>query len=736
MRHSDFQPTGRFAAAGDVITVDVPEGAPAVGLVIGLYGSHSGLNGGNAPGHRTWSTPVGSTSVTSDRDGMIYLVSTAPRGEAHVRVSGGRSVPTFVRGATSNADWADEVERFGDAPLFEIVGDRVLGDFQQRTLPYVPEDLAARVAEFDRVIDVTDSVYGLSRTATADASRKSPHRIAIASPDSGGGYASATQERVTFQVNTGAAADLFRAPRWDQWGFWHEVGHTYQTPSYNWAGLGEVLVNVSPLSIQGQTWGVDRLDDQVGQYDAFFARPIADRRFDDAGTWGKLFMFDQLRRAFGESFYPRLNQEMRVDALLGALATPDDQAKRQAFARYASTVADRDLRPFFAQWGIGLSEATAADLAQRPALTAPIWESRLASDMPREHEITQAVLPTGTLAAVREQVVVGQQRLRGTPEVSGLQSSDGAEDARVDRVVLAARDIGTGSVRVGLVNDRGGRDILSGDVQVTAPEGFRFRGLSDRSIGILALDPIEHRLRFIAHTTYTAHPNFGAREYLGFELRTADDRTSIGSWSVAGNQTGYALQAALDQHYDDGQVLVVRHLEPKNRLEWFHDGQTERGMTATEQRFRIVGDRIVRAEQPVVAVPGDPAVLSRGSAVPVGVRVHLTQDTTSMTGTLHLFAPEGTAFADGQTELQGWYRLPGGAWTASPELTGRYGAANSDRSELRFSLDTAGVPTLAAGTEVEWRPSVAVPADAVPGSAGLRFEVSGTAEGTAFRAAS
>lgn len=252
MHHSDLQPTGRVASKDDVITVTVPSGAPAMQLDIGLDGAHSGLNGGVNGGHGRWNLPVGTTEVTSDRDGAVHLVSTATTGSARVRIEGGEPMPTFVRGATSDEDWAEEVRRYGDAPLFTVVGDRVFGDFQSRTLSAVPNGINERVAELDRVVDITDAVHGLDRDATGYGSRKSPHRIYISSPDTAGGYASAADGRITFQVGTGAAADLFRLARYNLWGYWHEVGHTYQTPSYNWGGLNEVLVNVSrlPLDVQ------------------------------------------------------------------------------------------------------------------------------------------------------------------------------------------------------------------------------------------------------------------------------------------------------------------------------------------------------------------------------------------------------------------------------------------------------------------------------------------------------
>lgn len=734
--HSDLQPTGRFVAKDQRITVTVPAGSPAVQLDIGLDGPHTGLNGGKAVGNKRWDLSAGTTTITSDRDGAVTLVSTASTGSARVEVSGGSPMPTFVRGATSDEQWADEVRRYGDAPLFTIVGHRVFGTFQQRTLAAVPAAVTARVEELDRVVDITDSVYGLDRRAAGYASHKSAHRISIISPDTGGGYANAGGGRVSFQVETGAAADLFQLRPDELWGFWHEVGHTYQTPTYNWSGLGEVLVNVSPLTIQGRTWNVNRLDDALRDYDTFFSKPIADRRFADAGTWGSLFMFDQLRRAFGEDFYSRLNQEMRVDRHLGRLAPVDDAAKQQAFARYAGRVAERDLRGFFDQWGIPLTDTTRAELAAQPSLTQSIWESREYAGTGTEHVVPPMVLPTGELSAIDEVVVVGQRALRSAPDVDALVSADGRHDARVGGSTLSAWYPGDarGDLVVELVNARATRDLLHTTVDVTPGASFEFRGIGDWIIGVLALRPDDSTIGFHADGTGAAHPYFDD-EYIGLELRSADDRESLGSWSVLGTENGYALQEHLAARYENGQILVVRHREAGTRLTWFNEDGPQTGRADREQRYRVVDDRLVPAEQPIAAVAGDAARLVRGSAAEVGARFRVLHPTSNLDATLDLTAPDGTIVADAD-EMIGWVRTPGGEWESRSDLV----ATRSDTSEhgttARYRVSWAGADELPARTEIEWRPRIVTPPDASVGASNLRYTLTGKATGESFTATS
>ncbi|PQP78133.1 hypothetical protein C6B38_07985 [Spiroplasma sp. ChiS] len=53
-----------------------------------------------------------------------------------------------------------------------------------------------------------------------------------------------------FHNSANAGKDLFLNPLNDQWGLWHETGHTYQTEQYKWTDLTEVTVNISALFIQ------------------------------------------------------------------------------------------------------------------------------------------------------------------------------------------------------------------------------------------------------------------------------------------------------------------------------------------------------------------------------------------------------------------------------------------------------------------------------------------------------
>jgi hypothetical protein len=737
-RHSDLQPTARFARGGDELTITVPGGAPRLSVGIGLTGVYAAHNDGAEKGLWRANLSTGTNTVTAPLDGMVHLISTDLGGSAEVTVEGGEPVPAFVRGQTSNEAFRAEMTRLDSAPFVQVIGDRFFGDFQKpRTGQHImAADVTLRVSELDDFIRITNDTYGLRDDGTGVA-RKAPHRIYIASADSSGGYANASHDRIMFQVDTGAAADLFRAPRWDQWGFWHEVGHTYQTPTFNWSGLGEVLVNLSPLHVQSAYGWTSRLDGQVAHYDSIFAKPVETRSFQAEGNvWGRLFFFDHLRRGFGDGFYPQVNQELRVLKARGENIPATDEQKRQLLAVTAARVADRDLREFFRQWGIPLSADTAAIMAELPALEQPIWENRSSTTMIREYDTAPFSVPLGEIDDVSEQVTLGQRNLSSPPSLSDLRDSDGEGTVTVSDTVLIADAVGTGTATVTVTNDIGVREVFSTPVTVTPGTSFQFRGLSDRIVASLALQPAAGELRLFAGTSYDSHPNFGASEYIGATVHDARGRETA-AFSVAGNDTAHAAARMFDgTAIRDGMYLTVRHREANSRSTRWDGGTQVARNPATTQHYRVDGGRLVGVpsiptapDGPLVGLPvTEPVALSRSAPTEVPVTVEATDAIDSVTGELVLTAPEGTRFADPQEALVTQVRQPGGDWVALDTLVADGAVRSDDGGTLTLAIRSTGDLGLTDGTQLRWAPEITVPASAAGGDSELRWTLTGTAD--------
>ena len=596
MRHSDLQPTGRFVRRGDVVEVTVPAGAPEIAFRVGVVGQHDGIDATGISSARR--TPTGTTRFTADRDGVVFAQSTSATGSARVRVSGGEVVPTFVLGQTSNTQFAQQLRDRPDAPVFELVGGRVFADFQRRVRDAVPDDVQRLVQTWDDVVTITNGMHDLHDDAVGRSS-KAPHRLYIASPDSGVGYASATDERITFQVDSGAARDLLGGPATDQWAFWHEVGHTYEPHVYTWSGQTEVAVNVSSIEVANRLGVPNRLDGQQAGVASFFAQPVGDRRYAAADQWTRLLMYEQLRRAFGDEFYPRFHRDVRVALGLGEAGIATSQDRIDLFARTAARLAERDLTPFFREWGLAVGPDVRDEMAELPPLRERIWENRVAAQTAVERVIPAVGLPTGRIGT-QPSVVVGQRSPSAPLVVDGLGSTDG-RPVSVGRTVLDAKSPSVGgTVLAELRHAGGGRELVEGTVPVTAGNAVQLIGEANRPVlWIALLDGGE--LRVVANTTYAAHSQWSGREYLGFELRSADDSTSLGAASLRGEENAHRLAASFRGQWEDGQLLVVRHAQT-NGIHPFVDDEPVQTSRALEQRFRIVDGTLVRDDGAVTPV--------------------------------------------------------------------------------------------------------------------------------------
>ena len=643
-RHSGLQPTGRYARAATELTITVPEGAPQTSVVIGLFGAHAEHNGGVAKDHHVTRLQPGENTVTTPVDGMVHLRSSAAGGSADIELAGGTPVPVFVLGQTTNDALRAEMARLADAPFVTVIGERVHGEFQRsRTgAQILAADVPARVAMWDRSIEITNDVYGLRDDATG-VSRKAPHRIHLASPDSASGhYAFATHDRLTFGAS-GSARDLFVRDERTLWGFWHEIGHTYQAPNYLWSGMMEVTVNISPLHVESRQGWASTVDSpgHLAGLERFFATPVADRDHATSGT--NEMLFDHLRRGFGDDFYPRLNQEMRVMAARGESVGLTDDDEKQLFALTAARVADRDLRGFFREWGFPLSSRTAAAMAQLPPLERPIWRNRHSDDMIRERDLGSYAYPTGAIEGVDETVAVGQRRLSTPPTMSDLSDSEETGTVRVIDHTLRASSPGTGAVTVTAVTDDGVREAFSTPVEVVPGSMFQFTGVSSRDIGRLALEPVAHELRFFASSGYPSHDYFPGEEYIGVTVYDELGRERS-AFSLEGQDHAHRVAAAFDgSRADDGWYVVVRHREARTRLSWWDAGVARPADAATVRTLRVDGARLV----PVASVPGRGMASTVARGLPGGTTDWARVDVRStQTGTMTVEAPVGTTIAD------------------------------------------------------------------------------------------
>ncbi|WGD36867.1 M60 family metallopeptidase [Lysinibacter sp. HNR] len=372
MSHSELNPTGRFVKTGTQLTIEVTsEPNTELFLGIGMKGVYTDLNTGKDTGITTHPLNPGKNLVTSSVDGMVYLINRSDSLTSKATITGGTPAPFFRLHETSENDWQTMLNTRGNSLFTEIQGDRTFLTIRTDLVKkHLKKPAAELVSYFDTVVKLTNEVYGLQDNATGVA-HKQKHRIHLATPDTGGGYAHATNGHLGFMTSTGAATDLLRGNIADQWGLWHEIGHTYQTPQYRWDGLGEVTVNISSLYVQEKLGYPNRLSSRKADIKNFLSQVQNGRTYDEENDlFVKLGLFEQLRIAYGDNFFPRLSQEYRVHNALHQ-SESNTSTQQQQLILNASRVAQRDLSTYFKNWGLTVSAETAQKLAEFPLSQFP-----------------------------------------------------------------------------------------------------------------------------------------------------------------------------------------------------------------------------------------------------------------------------------------------------------------------------------------------------------------------------
>lgn len=257
--HSDLEPTGLFLKKGESLHIEVEKGENLF-VYIGQYGVYANLNNNEAVGSQKTELEVGSNEIVADTiDGMVYLVNKSEDKSALISIDGGHQVPLFSVGKTTKEEWEQQVESFSDAPFIELVGKHVFATYQAdivKEKSLSAESIQELLEQWDQVYVWQNELFGLGET-TGISKKYSNNRVHITNPDTGAGYASATESRITFQNDTGAGRDLLSG-NLDQWALWHEMGHTYQSSDYKFYNTGEVTVNIPALYIQKKLGLMDR----------------------------------------------------------------------------------------------------------------------------------------------------------------------------------------------------------------------------------------------------------------------------------------------------------------------------------------------------------------------------------------------------------------------------------------------------------------------------------------------
>ncbi|PHD32408.1 S-layer protein, partial [Bacillus toyonensis] len=180
----------------------------------------------------------------------------------------------------------------------------------------------------------------------------------------------------------------------DGWGPWHEAGHLRQQSPWKFYNMTEVQNNIYSLTVEKAFNQPSNLEKSGIYPKAFQYLEQTNKNYDEiSDVFVKLVMLWQLQLAYGEDFYPNLQQLYR-DMPSNELPQTDEN-KKQLFMISASKVAKQNLIPFFEKWGLRPNNDTIQKVAALgyPILTAEIWKGTdsnpIKPDMPNGNNILE-----------------------------------------------------------------------------------------------------------------------------------------------------------------------------------------------------------------------------------------------------------------------------------------------------------------------------------------------------------
>ncbi|WP_322779734.1 M60 family metallopeptidase [Frankia sp. Cas4] len=307
--------------------------------------------------------------VTDPAGGMVYFQMTGVGRRAEVTFrSGVVKAPFFEHGKTTPEQYRNMLATLTQAPQAELASKRVIVTVDRAAaLKYQDVDQNALMETYEKIVSVEEAVLGLDGSMPLHTPAPLRFHLTLGNR-SGVGSAHAAHYYTTYAVEYGAEL-LTVAGLATSWGMWHELGHQSQMFGYlHWDDLIEITVNIASLAVQRAFGQRSRLleTDAGGKdiWDKVLAKiNTPSFKVTDLDPFEYLAALEQLRLAFGDDFWPRMNKVTREKYQSDGYRIYPPQPAYDNLALFASITANADLRGFFAAWGIPVTEARQAEIA-------------------------------------------------------------------------------------------------------------------------------------------------------------------------------------------------------------------------------------------------------------------------------------------------------------------------------------------------------------------------------------
>lgn len=361
--------TGAYAAPGEVITVRLPENLKDLGLRLRIGGHNDTLwhlDKWERFPSIALEIPIkdGVAKAANPFGGLVYLVSNKQLPASTIDLENVVAAPTYFLGRTSDASW--QKLKNSPAPWGEIVSNNCVVCVPSEVLRNLnnPKEVAEYWEEVVLQCELLYSVPAGSREERYQVDRQ------ISAGYMHSGYPIMTWEDVAAKF---VDIKILRGKDGNaNWGFYHEIGHNFQRPSWTWNGWGETTNNLYSLfggehfnHDMGGAHGAMNQTKRAERVKEVIANPGKEEYYHKDPWYGLTFL-RAIREEFGWLPFQTLFAEFRD--LPRDQQPKSEQEKQDQFLIRMSKILKRDLSQYFVIWGVKNS-----DDAKKQSSAFPTW---------------------------------------------------------------------------------------------------------------------------------------------------------------------------------------------------------------------------------------------------------------------------------------------------------------------------------------------------------------------------
>lgn len=384
----NWQSTGMYAPAGELIVIDVPGGVYGLTAQIGAHVNTDDID--NPQRDRVIFTRQvlfpGKNYLRNLYGGLIYILPERPLArQVDLKFTGTLRAPSFKLGVTSDQEWKDMV-RTSTVPWFELEGNRIVFTLETAKLKKFPIQSPTELMEtWDQAIKEGYWDWTGMTEGNPDPKHRAPFnkwrivhdvlfRPTVAQVS---GYPIRARNSDNYFRQ---AVDL-EGVKFLNWGTYHELGHNMQQGSvWSFAGNGEVTNNLFHFKVSkifgkqsykiAEVWpaGLHYIQAADKTWDGM----ETDDRFKSKHNDIKLIMYAQIFEKYGYDFMTYLYTAARNARFTSA----NNQQKIDFFYERLSEFVHMDMEPFLNNWGISVSNIAKKRIAEDldlPLLGTNVW---------------------------------------------------------------------------------------------------------------------------------------------------------------------------------------------------------------------------------------------------------------------------------------------------------------------------------------------------------------------------